>query len=236
MTAPEEARRVREDWIMYDTQRIGAHAKLEKYPGAVIDWAALATLESVSFFNERNVSTSGKAYTNVTSESKIPWPFEIESIGCDFHCPSPSEAAPKALNMVAKIFAGLVADHAWFDFYVREDIRLTLKPKMAPPGYGLTGYGDFGNAIPPMSSYNSGLENSGNRFRWTEKPLSIPADTPIRVELHFQDYARNVLINMGDQGLLTVINQEGSSYLDAQIRFSLRGKRYVQQRGEYFAG
>ena len=235
MSAPENARQVAEDWILYDTMRIGAKAVLEKYPGAVADWAGLAGLEGVSFFNERNVSNAGKAYTNVTSESKIPWPFKVESIGCEFHCPNPAAASSPQLGAVSKIFGGLVSDHSWFDFYLREDIRLTLKPKMAAPGYGLVGFAEAQLAIPTTTNETFGLQNAGNRFRWTEAPLDIPVDTPIRVDLAFHDYARNILIGLAAEGLTAQLHTVTESLLDAQIRFSLRGKRFVQQRGELFS-
>ena len=237
--APEGAKQVHENTMLYDTCRIGTLVP-EKYPGGHQDFISLATPEHIPFLNVRNSSEAGLAYTNVTSKDKIPYPMVIESIGFKFHYPDPNMSLIFSGDMSAtKHFQMTLPQHAYFKFIVREDTVLILKPTMAPPGYGHTGQFGFYRVDMASAELNSGLPLLGNRWKWTGKALHLPDDTPIRAELYFSPYGKKLLEAMGSVYDLdfheSEPNPEGRFPNEAHIEISLRGKRWIQQRGEYFA-
>lgn len=233
MAAPEGTKQVRETWMLYDTVRIGP-ALESKDHGWFQNFTQLAAADSVNFLNVRNSSDVGAFYTNITSKDKLPWPFVLESIGIRFGYPDPNIPPPGTAQAAAsKLFQELIPEHAHLDFFIREDMRLRLKPHMMPAGYGTVGLG----VLIPSASYVGVLENGnvnlGNRFQWLTE-LNIPDDTPVKAELRFSEYAKALLtawatVNPLDGPQGEELNNE------AFIELSLRGQRWVQQRGEYYA-
>lgn len=237
--APEGAKQVHENTMLYDTCRIGS-AVPEKYPGGHPDFIDLAGPEHIPFLNVRNSSEAGLAYTNVTSKDKIPYPMVIESIGFRFCYPDPNMALIFSGDMsAAKFFISVLPEHAYFKFIVREDTILILKPHMAPSGYGIAGHSQYFRFDMHNTNLESGFQSLGNRWKWTGRALHLPDDTPIRSELYFSPYAKRMLRAMGVVYDLdfheSEANPEGRFPNEASIAVSLRGKRWTQQRGEYFS-
>ena len=236
------ATNVKESAMIFDVCRIGKEVPV-KYPGGFDSFTALATAEEVPFLNVRNSSEAGQAYTNITSKDKLPWPFVMESIGIRFVAQDPNlpEKAAPYLYAMSKMFMHLIPEHAWIEFYIREDMRLWLKPHMAPPGYGH--YGEFISFVMTQGTTggNAGVMGSGfpearNRFKMGKDGIEIPRETPISAKLKFSEYGKKMLIALGDVpplatdgGTPPIITLHG----EASIEMTLRGYRLVQQRGDY---
>jgi len=228
---------VEENYEIYDCCLIGAGVDA-KYPGGFASFAAMALAEEIPFCNIRNSSEAGKAYTNITSKDKLPWGFKMESIGMRFLLPSPSKAIDTAAGAElakTKFWLDAVMEHAFFEFKIREDVILTVKPAMIPGGIG-----PVGNQFAPTTAESSYIITNGtpyvkNRFSYGKRPIGIPRDTPIQGTLKFSEIGKELLTAMGDVGVLhfgttavpVVVNNT------AIIELTLRGYRLVQQRGEW---
>lgn len=237
--APEGAKQVHEDVELYDVCRIGPAVE-EKYPGGHPDFISLAGPEHIPFLNIRNSSEAGLAYTNITSKDKIPFPLVIESLGIEFTYPDPNMSLIFSGDMSgSKMFCKVLPQHAYLKFIVREDTILILKPKMAPSGHSVTGNSTFFRFDMYDSNLHFGFPAGGNRWKWTGEPLKLPNDTPIRAELYFAPYGKQLLKALGAPADLdfheSELNPEGRFPNEAQIEITLRGRRWIQQRGEYFA-
>ena len=234
--------------MIYDTLRIGMGVAPD-FPGGCGSFADVANKEELPFFNIRNSSEVGLAYTNVTSKDKTPWPFYLESLGVRFHLPDPfklDEARVTSGNLaMAKMFETMLPDHMWGEFSIREDVRLIIKPSMCPPGYGPYGAMIMNLPVAPgvaSSTFSSGEPVNTNRWKWVGADLEIPRDTPIKFVLKMSAYAKLLLKAMDTLPVLAFTTPAdpdtgARSPLDlvneAHIEVTLRGKREVQQRGDY---
>lgn len=243
MVAPSDARQVHETWMTYDKFRIGM-AVTQAVQG-VANFPAIAQMDYVPFLNARQVGEVGSAYTNIASKDKTSFPFQLESIGMRFTYPDPylNDLSPSAQAM-SKVWKEIIPDHSWFEFSIREDTRLIAKPTMLPPGYGLVGaISDqqwLNNSF--ASSLEMGVASLGNRFKFMGDFLSIPEGTAIAGRLYFSPYAKYLLNRMSvwDLDLKDGADQTGgmpeaTTYNEAAIEVTLRGTRFVQQRGEIYA-
>jgi hypothetical protein len=238
MTAPADAKNVKETWIAYDTVRIrdGLSAEPNGNLLGYNSFALLAAAQEVPFLNMRNSSQAGLQYCNLDKTDSLAWPFDAESIGIEFVYPTPynSQIAVSA-DAAAKIFLETIPNHCALIFSIRQDDRLIIRPNMCPPGYGPYG------AMAYQSSFNHayaqiatmGVPNMGNRFQWLGEPLEIPRDTPIKARLVFSEYGKRLLNALSLNPLDFNEGPTGEIPNEAQIVVSLRGQRYVQQRGEY---
>jgi len=235
----ETQNRVYETTILYDTFRISR--LIANAVQGVASFIAMAALDFVPFLNARNEAEAGSAYTNLQSKDKIAYPFLLESIGLRFRYPTPylSDLSPNGVAM-AKVFQEILPDHAWFEFGIREDCRLKIKPTMIPPGYGAVGGGTYIQWFNANFSENvsMGVAHLGNRFKFVGDFLRIPDGSPIWGKLYFSQYARTVILPRmtlwdldmfeGDEPGTT----EETTANEALIECTLRGQRLVQQRGE----
>lgn len=239
--APEDARQVHETIMLYDTFRISEEVTAPIQ--GVTSFAAIAALDYVPFLNARQEAEVGSAYTNIPSKDKMAWPFLVESIGVRFKMPTPylSDLSPNGMAM-AKAFEEILPDESWFEFYIRDDMRLKAKPSMLPPGYGPTGAGTYiawFNAS-YAADVTMGTPSLGNRFRFIGDTLNVPDGCPIAGKLYFSQYARTVILprmTLWDLDLFEG-NEPGTqvetTHNQALIEVTLRGTRFVQQRGELF--
>ncbi len=229
-TKQQQYENVIETWQIYDTVRIGTHINnsLQGFQSL----SAMADAEDVPFLNVRNSSEAGLTYTNIASKDKVPWAFWLESIGMRFVYPDPNLNASSehsAVRAASKIFAQYLPEHAYFQFSIREDIIITVKPHMMPAGFGPTGVVN-GDQTAFQSVMTSGQPWMKNRWIFTGKPIPIPRDTPIKGVLKFSDFGKKMLREMGEVAALDFTNSFSN---EAFIELTLRGKRGVQQRGEY---
>jgi len=238
MVAPAEARNVKETWIAYDTIRIrnGISAEPNGNMLGFNSFALLGQAQELAFFNIRNSSIAGQQYNNMDKTDSLAWPFDAESLGVEFFYPTPynSQIAVSA-DTAAKMFMEVLPQHCVCIFSIRQDDRLIIRPQMCPPGYGPYGSMSY------LSSFNHqyaqlmsmGVPAMGNRFQWLGEPLEIPRDTPIKARLVFSDYGKRLLAALPLNPLDMNEGATGEMPNEAQIVLTLRGQRYVQQRGEY---
>jgi hypothetical protein len=233
-----DARNVRESWILYDTVRIrediGDEPNSQQlgYPSFV----ALQAAQEVPFLNIRNSSIAGQQYCNLDKTDSLAWAFSAESIGVEFFYPTPynSQIAVSA-DAAAKMFCEVLPAHTVLIFSIRQDDRLIIRPAMCPPGYGFYGNTSY------LSSFNHqfamigsmGTPHMSNRFQWTGEALEIPRDTPIKARLIFSPYGKRILAALPLNPVDFNEGPAGEMENEAQIVVTIRGKREVQQRGEY---
>ena len=229
---------VRESWPIYDTVLIGlSDNESAKYPGGFTSFAAMAAQDEIPFLNIRNSSEVGLSYTNISSKDKTPWPFYLDSFGIRFIYPDPNENASSEHNGVvaaSKIFMHEVLDHCYFQFWIREDVRLTIKPAMMQAGFGPQGF-IAGNSTQNSwfaSLITNGQPNMGNRWRNVGYTMNIPRDTPIKGVLRFSEYGKALLRQLNTVAGFDFAEEDSFQAL-ARIELTLFGKRDVQQRGEY---
>jgi hypothetical protein len=242
MVAPDTARQARQTWIIYDTCRIGSLVP-NSFPKGYANPAMVAADDHVPFLDVRQSSEVGKAYTNITSKSKLPWPFDLESIGVRFVYPNPYNSGIVVnADAAAKAWQEILPDHSWIEFGIREDTWLINKCSMTPPGYGPSGMAMYTNWQNNsfVSVEGQGNQAFGNRFRWIEGTIRIPADTPIWAKIYFSEYAKQQILNRIQLLPLDFKEGEDASGEDTtpnelSIEVTLRGVRRIQQVGEYFA-
>lgn len=242
MTAPENAKQVHQTSILYDTCRIGELVP-DNFPKGYTTLAAMAADDHVPFLDVRQSSEVGKSYTNITSKSKLPWPFYLESVGIRFFYPNPYNAGIVAnADAAAKAFEEILPEHSWFEFGIREDTWLIEKCSLLPPGYGPSGMAGYvnwqNNSF--VSVESQGVAAFGNRFKFINGVIPIPADTPIWGKLYFSQYAKTQILQRLQLLPLDFHEGEDASGEDTtpnelSITVTLRGTRAIQQAGEYFA-
>jgi hypothetical protein len=233
-----EYKNVRESWPIYDTVLIGlTEQQAAKYPGGFTTFAAMSAQDEIPFLNIRNSSEAGLAYTNISSKDKTPWPYYLDSFGMRFIYPSPNANASSehsAEVQASKIFEGEILDHCYFQFTIREDVVLTIKPAMMPAGFGPTGF-MIGNST-QNSIFSDNMTNGNpdmrNRWRNVGASLMIPRDTPIKGSLRFSEYGKMLLQTLNAVAGYDFAEEEPVQAL-ARIELTLFGKRDVQQRGEW---
>lgn len=223
---------------MYDTVLIGlTEAEAAKYPGGFTSFTAMAAVDEIPFLNIRNSSEAGLSYTNISSKDKTPWLYYIDSFGMRWIYPTPNvntSSEHSAVIASAKLFMQEIIDHCYFQFSVREDIRLTIKPAMMQAGFGPTGF-MIGNSTQNSffaETITNGNPNMNNRWRNVETAMTIPRDTPIHGALRFSEYGKALLRQLNTVAGFDFIGEEPFQAL-ARIELSLFGLREVQQRGEY---
>lgn len=241
MTAPEGAKRVKETWITHDGTRIGLDVD-PKWPACYQNFGEMADADSVPFLNVRQTSECNGSITNISTKSKIAWPFEAENIGLYWHFPTPYNAGlANNYEAAAKAFKEILPHHSHLEFWISEDLRLNIKASILSAGYGP--YGSMSYQSWTNHGYadtiTSGVPSLGNRFQWLGRPLYIPNDTPISAKLVFDDYGKKILRRLelppldfkeGDDAV-----NEVTTHNQAAIELTLGGRRFVMRRAEYFA-
>lgn len=228
-----EFRNVRQDFLLYDTIRIG-----EDVPTNVNGWFAnfttlLASGGDFSFFDQRQESEAGTQYTNMKKKTGLDWPVIITDLGIGFYYPDPVNVDMfDGDRAAAKMFTDFVARHCSAALYTggADDKLLTFLPEQAPYGFGTTGHQSG-----PTESYSSVLTNgsplAGNRFQFANMAIALPKNFSISIKLTFAKAARDLLALLAD--VQPIVFANGTFNNEAMIRITLRGMREVQQLGNY---
>lgn len=216
---------VKEVWGMRDTILIGTGMSALAR-GWVENFAALASLNEIPFFNIRNRSLVGPQYNNQDSAEMLPYPFQCYSMGIEFFtfaigdsCAAPepileepppmAPLAPEAEpHMVAEsqvqnvgerqIFSALM-DHCAAKFKINQDIKLTNVVTHQPSGFGVSGAAQVGGIGVNSLGVLSNYTNGKCHIDNRYKfsvPLDMPRGVNFNVTLYFSQYAKYVLARM----------------------------------------
>lgn len=224
---------VRQDFLLWDTIRIG-----DDVPTNVNGWYAnfatmLAQGDRFSFFNQRQESEAHTAYTNMKKKTGLDWPIYITSIGIGFYYPDPVNVDMfDGDRTAAKVWCDLIPRHCSCSLYTggADDKILSFTPEMAPYGFGSSG-----NMTGPMESFTSiitnGVPMAGNRFLFPTQEIPLPKDTAINLDITFEKAARDAMTLMASVQPIAFAN--GTLNNECGIRVAIRGQREVQQLGNY---
>ena len=220
---------------IYDTCNIGPDIDT-KVNGWYETFTQMANAPEIPFLNVRNESIAGQTYTNITSMDKVPWWFELNSIGLRFLFPDPhilGASEHPGLSAMSKFFQQVLPEHAFFEFKIRSYTFLKQKASQLPDGYGTTGQMQVNTAA--NNSFHSLMHNGSpemlNRWKMLRNE-NIPKDTPISGRLVFDDYARNIFRIWDSVPAIDFGAQDLTGNM-CQIVLTLRGIRYEQRPGEF---
>ena len=234
-TLPEgHFKKVGSNWVYYDNVMIGPGWR-DRGVGWFDNFTEMASRPEITFFNVRTGSTTDYSYTNMESIDKIGRPFRFESLGIRFVYPDPHMSDQHQLNQAAaKFFQMTIPEHCVFKFFIRDDQWLTLRPVMAPPGWGYKGSSFTTSVNPSMSNViSSGEPNGIDRWRWLGNGIKIPESSQIKGTITFSEYGKELLKKLDAVWPLDGTGEDPFPNV-AQIELSIRGLRYVQMRGEYY--
>lgn len=224
---------VRQDFLLYDTIRIGADVP-SNINGWYPDFTTMLAAGGVhSFFDQRQEAETGTTYTNMKKKTGLDWPVIITSFGIEFYYFDPVNVDMYDGDRAsAKVFTDLVKRHTDGALYTggADDKILTFLPEQAPYGFGT-----WGNQTGPTVSYSSLMSNgeplAGNQFQFKNWALALPKDFSIAVRLNFAKAARDAMAAMAT--VKPVEFATGTYNNECMIRICARGMRDVQQVGNY---
>jgi hypothetical protein len=223
---------VRQDFLLWDTLRIGANV-----PTQVSGWFAnftdlLADGNKQSFFNQRQESEAHTAYTNMKKKTGLDWHVIITDIGIGFYYPDPinvdmfdgDRASSKLFNEMC------MSDSSCALFIGGADYKiLSFVPEMAPYGFGPSGNQVGGSLTGYASLVNNGLPTGGNRFWFTNQAIPLPKDTAINVDWLMEKPLRDLMTAMVAPQPIPFAS--GDYVNEVKVRVCIRGLREVQQLG-----
>lgn len=224
-----------ESWTLYDSVMVSSIVDtLYKGAGWYTDYAALSTPAKIPFLNVRN-SSIGVQYNNFDSRDKLPFVFELWSIGIDFNAPALSWQVPtEGYSAAAALFANELPKHCGFVLKVSQDEKLVQTAFLMPSGQGIEGWTDTmfetsGFATLAQDA-GAGIAERSNRWKFME-PICMPREVNISGELIISEYGRDMLAKLMGPNDMKLQDDDSSPYAGAAlIRVSLYGKREVQQR------
>lgn len=227
-----EFNNVRQDFLLWDTLRIGANV-----PTQVSGWFAdfpslLAEGNKQSFFNQRQESEAHTAYTNMKKKTGLDWHVIITDIGIGFYYPDPINVDMFDGDRAAsKLFKEMcMSDSSCALFIGGADYKiLSFVPEMAPYGFGPAGNAVAGTMNSYASTLTNGLPQGGNRFWFTNQAIPLPKDTAINVDWILEKPLRDLLTAMVSPQPITFAS--GDYVNEVKVRVCIRGLREVQQLG-----
>lgn len=238
---------VGENWTLQDTVII-IDAKDELKNGWFNTLAALGATNDVPFFNVRNRSV-GLYWNDQDSRDTFPYAYELHSLGIRFWGPSMTQWVENASqdvkmdNASAHIFVNDLPRHAHCELQIQQDIRLKANIAMLPSGMGISGdgygagfakvIGQPGDSSTHFDSINQGEPDLTKRWLWPLN-IGIPRRANLSVKIVFNQYGKE-LLGVMNNGEITQLNTEGGeSRVEAffGMQVTLRGRRFVQQRGD----
>lgn len=226
-----------ETYTLYDSVMIsGAVDTLYKSASWYADYAALAVPASIPFLNVRNAAGVGSPYNNFDSRDKMPYPFQVWSMGIDFNPQAVinGTSPDSSMSVAAALFANELPKHCGFIFKVSQDEKLVNTTMLMPSGQGVVGWADGmeeTTGYPQLiQNVNQGDPARENRWKFAE-PVCLPREVNISGELVFSEYGRQLLAKMLGPNDLVLQAADTDPYAGASIiRVSMYGKREVQQR------
>lgn len=241
---------VSEAWQIYDTVLIGGYYNTVTPNQGYFQGYGLVSGE-VAFFNVRNRS-HGVPYNNQDARDQLPYVMHIYAIGVSFFAPSTSCYA--GVNPIAteetlsnRLWQLEIPKHASVSLRTNQDERLVTNALMVPSGQGPVGGGVAAGDNQAVNTQPAGHHASFSQGGailtncWGfQKPLEIPRTASMSVVVRFSQYAQNLMDQMtgpNSQPMKAVANDTTNH--DARgcsgIQVFVRGRREVQQRGQYHA-
>jgi hypothetical protein len=223
---------VRQDFLLWDTIRIGPNV-----PTQVSGWFAnftdlLADGNKQSFFNQRQESEAHTAYTNMKKKTGLDWHVIITDIGIGFDYPDPVNVDMfDGDRSAAKLFTQkCMKDSSCALFIGGADYKiLSFVPEMAPYGFGPQGNQVGGSLTSFSSLVTNGNPAGGNRFWFTNQAIPLPKDTAINVDWTMEKPLRDLLTAM--VAPKPIVFATGDYVNEVKISVCIRGLREVQQLG-----
>lgn len=216
--------------------------------GSAIDW---------QFFNQRNIASAGMEYTNLETRDQVPWAFTVSEMTIHFFGPSAvfqrlhSDVAPNpdAWNGIwTALWEADVPKHMGVELWVNQDAKLRINAMMPGSGGGpvVGGYGSLGAEAGivnpagtiPWSIHGGGQSNATVKSAYVfPRPIEIPVKAAIAVKLIPSEYIRQLLMSIPGPSDFPITGALGYNYVPCffGVRVTLKGTRFVQQRGEAHA-
>jgi hypothetical protein len=249
-----------EAWPIYDTVLIGpgfGNVNGAKWYNTFAELAA--SDEGIPFFNQRNRSGVGVAYTNMDAKESMPFGYEVFSLGVEFSAPAAKACEAYSYDgdtltgptvdlhdEAHAIFAGELQKHCSVRLQVAQDEKLVAAAQLCPAGVGVSGFASIngtdalnGVELGGVQAYSNGLPVIQNRFKFPE-PVQIPRNHVVSVHVQLSTYAKRLLEQLAGPGRVLTGLAPGATWVlnDATVpaacmlRVSLFGRRHVQQRNE----
>ena len=225
---------VRLDYIMYDAIRIGTDVPTN-VPGWFSNLTNLANSDNeISFFNVRQASEAGDYYTNVVKKTGLDFPCIFTDFGIGFFYPDPVNTQTyDGDRAAAKVFQSIFPQHCSLSLYIAgsDNKILTIRPEMAPYGFGPSGNQIGGVVqIEYSSLITNGIPLAGNRFRFANLPLKLPKDIAVKAVLNLSNTAKTILRAMDT--VKPMVFEDATWTNECLIVCAYRGIRDIQQLGE----
>jgi hypothetical protein len=247
---------VREKWFYYDSVLVSPWVATlsQPIPGWYASFAALATSDSLTFFNSRNKSV-GLAYNNQEARDQLPFALVAETMSVGFFAPTtasqygtPCSASPVKgrIDFLSAWWESEVPQHTSAIFKVNQDERLKTNCAMVPPSYGpvafAQGQGDTSSIQGQSASVNTSVMGTPHlKYRWefAAGGIGIPRRATMSVELRFTEWVRDWFASLWGPGNIEFAVDSVPNYVQFPSVFMVQcmvtGRREVQQRGEYHA-
>lgn len=213
--------------------------------GNAIDW---------QFFNQRNIASAGAEYTNLETRDQVAWAFVAKELMVHFFAPSAVfqreiDGATEAWNGIfSAIWEADIPKHMGIELWVNQDAKLRINAMMPGSGGGpvVGGYGSLGvetgivspAGTLPWSIHGGGQGNALVKSCYVfPKPIEIPVKAAISVKLIPSEYVRQLLMAIPGPTTFPIAGDLGYIYAPCfyGVRVTLKGTRFVQQRGEAHA-
>lgn len=227
---------VRQDFLLYDVIRIGPEVPTDKAPGWYQSFTDLANADiPISFFNQRQESETGSAYTNMKKKTGLDWHCIFTDFGIGWFYPDPVNSDMyDGDRAAAKIFSTMLPQHVNGALYIggADDKVLNFRPEMTPYGFGAVGNQAGGVSLSGMSSIvTMGDSLAGNRFQFANLPLKLPKDISLEVKLTLTRTAKDILRALNV--VKPIVFENGTLANEVIIVAAFRGLREVQQVGDW---
>jgi hypothetical protein len=225
---------VRQDFLLFDVLRVGPDVET-KVQGWETTLTALAAADTpISFFDQRQESETGVAYSNMKKKTGLDWPVIFTDFGIGFFYPDPVNTDMYDGDRASsKMWSQILPLHMNAAIYVggADNKILSVRPEMCPYGFGAVGNQVGGNLAQYASLITQGDSLAGNRFIFKNLPLKLPKDISISVKLTLTAAAKRILNAMNT--VKPIVFENGVWNNECMIIAAFRGMRDVQPIGDF---
>jgi len=253
-SSTEKFMNVGEAWQLYDTELIGGWwSSVTPNTGYFQAYATWGSQSEHYFFNVRNRS-SGIPYNNQDARDQLPYVMYIYSIGVAWFSPStscyvsnPAGVPTGEESFVNTLWKTEIPRHCSVVLRTNQDERLLTNAMMVPSGYGPVFQGvaagdpntTWGNLSLSHHAYTTGQSMLVNTWGFPD-PLAIPRTANMSVVIRLNTYCQRLLAQFTGPNIqpMRYVTNDGSYYPSkpaAGVQVFVRGRREVQQRGDYHA-